>query len=1008
MQANQDLVTTTSSLRSGVAFVLPPARCPSDAITRVASIEPCTAFSRRPSQLSFVSLVPDAIPEKKLLSPETSFRHDLIKVTREKSRVLNDSPRFCILTTVLTVYALFGDDVRLAATHQSTDILFNVATIFSIVIFSLEMISSSLAKEGYFLGFFFLLDLGATVTLILDLTWVWDALACNSLNEGGSGALKSSRAGRAGARAARSVRIIRLIRLVKVYKTYKAAAEAKDRNNFNSETKASPGLEDQEDDILNESDRGHFGDNEKKPHSKDQDPETRVGKKFSDMTTRRVIILVLVMLFIMPLFTTSAYGFDEFRVSAHMGAELIYDQLRAWCLNDPNSLPWCLKSLLSPSEGTAADADVEEDRRLSRWWYEKYLLSYIYSHFDGVSAWKLYWVGVHSVFLTSRGADHNLPALAGLNQENYLGSHAVPSDALGAWDNQFTDDSWKTEVLKLPRSVREKLVRPWKEKCSGYFGVGVSPDETGDETECSIDDELRCAEAQSYFPSTTSQAEMDNLGMMFVFDTRETTQLAAGLSILQTFFICFAVGLGAMTFSNDANQLLLKPIERMIAKMERIRDEPLYAMKLGDIEFRHEEIARVKREEKFARRGKCWKFLYLLYDKQRVKEPMETVILERTIIKLGGLLALGFGEAGAEIIGHNMRTGHSSGVNAMIPGQKVDAILGFCTIRNFTEATEVLKENVMIFVNQIGEIVHGCVDDYMGAPNKNIGDCFLLVWRLSGASSEKQSKLADMAIMSQVKIVAEIQKSRILARYREHPGLLQRVKKYRVQLGCGLHCGWAIEGAIGSEFKIDASYLSPNVNVASRLEAATSQFDVSILISHFMIGLCNEGMRGVCRLIDHVTVKGSKQPIRLFTIDLDVLRLPIRPAPVGVRNVSRFKKRQLRELYKTEKWSEGYHIYDAIVHDPDVSKMRARYSTQFFLRFSMAYRNYEAGQWYVARDMLLTCFYDAGDDFAPSSSTSAVPEWPEDGPTKTLLEYMSLSSYIAPTSWPGFRDLTRK
>ena len=31
---------------------------------------------------------------------------------------------------------------------------------------------------------------------------------------------------------------------------------------------------------------------------------------------------------------------------------------------------------------------------------------------------------------------------------------------------------------------------------------------------------------------------------------------------------------------------------------------------------------------------------------------METAILEKTIIKLGSLLALGFGEAGANIIGH--------------------------------------------------------------------------------------------------------------------------------------------------------------------------------------------------------------------------------------------------------------------------------------------------------------------------------------------------------------------
>ena len=30
-----------------------------------------------------------------------------------------------------------------------------------------------------------------------------------------------------------------------------------------------------------------------------------------------------------------------------------------------------------------------------------------------------------------------------------------------------------------------------------------------------------------------------------------------------------------------------------------------------------------------------------------------------------------------------------------------------------------------------------------------------------------------------------------------------------------------LKGAIGSKFKIDASYLSPNVNISSRLEAAT-------------------------------------------------------------------------------------------------------------------------------------------------------------------------------------------
>ena len=37
----------------------------------------------------------------------------------------------------------------------------------------------------------------------------------------------------------------------------------------------------------------------------------------------------------------------------------------------------------------------------------------------------------------------------------------------------------------------------------------------------------------------------------------------------------------------------------------------------------------------------------------------------------------------------------------------------------------------MLFVNEIGEIVHGMVDQFSGAANKNIGDAFLLVWKFT-------------------------------------------------------------------------------------------------------------------------------------------------------------------------------------------------------------------------------------------------------------------------------------
>jgi class 3 adenylate cyclase len=88
-----------------------------------------------------------------------------------------------------------------------------------------------------------------------------------------------------------------------------------------------------------------------------------------------------------------------------------------------------------------------------------------------------------------------------------------------------------------------------------------------------------------------------------------------------------------------------------------------------------------------------------------------------------------------------------------------------------------------------------------------------------------------MSVISFLKIISSLKKSRKLIKYKEHEGLNKRMPNYSVKLGLGLHIGWAIEGAIGSYYKIDASYLSPNVNMASRLEAATKQYGVPLLIS---------------------------------------------------------------------------------------------------------------------------------------------------------------------------------
>lgn len=110
-----------------------------------------------------------------------------------------------------------------------------------------------------------------------------------------------------------------------------------------------------------------------------------------------------------------------------------------------------------------------------------------------------------------------------------------------------------------------------------------------------------------------------------------------------------------------------------------------------------------------------------------------------------------------------------------------------------------------------------------GSPNKNIGDAFLLVWRLgyisrdtsfdeSAVHVQEAQRISELAVMCFARIIAATNRSPVLATYRLHDGLLTRMPNYRVKMGFGLHRGWAIEGAIGSEFKVDASYLSPHVN----------------------------------------------------------------------------------------------------------------------------------------------------------------------------------------------------
>ena len=130
------------------------------------------------------------------------------------------------------------------------------------------------------------------------------------------------------------------------------------------------------------------------------------------------------------------------------------------------------------------------------------------------------------------------------------------------------------------------------------------------------------------------------------------------------------------------------------------------------------------------------------------------------------------------------------------------------------------------------------------------------------------SKLSDQALIAFLHTTMSILTSPSLTQWRKYKPLLSRLPSFTVNVSFGLHVGWAIEGAIGSVCKIDASYLSPHVNSSSRLMMACKQYHVSLLMSEQFYLLLHPAIRTRCRHIDKVLLKGVSDAINVYTFDI--------------------------------------------------------------------------------------------------------------------------------------------
>ena len=357
--------------------------------------------------------------------------------------------------------------------------------------------------------------------------------------------------------------------------------------------------------------------------------------------------------------------------------------------------------------------------------------------------------------------------------------------------------------------------------------------------------------------------------------------------LASTVFVLLVWFLGVTAFAGPVMTLVIIPIERMVRLLGMLMLDPLgYQSTSRFKKFLLEEDALVKKSQ--------WT--------KEVLKGMETSFLMSTILRIGSLMKVGFGSAGVEIIRNNLQSGQNN--NMLIlnsQGSMVACIFLFCDIRQFTDATECLQEEVFVFTNRIAAVVHSICNAYGGSANKNVGDAFLMSWRLEDDSMggggrfasrtqslQAKNNQADKALLSVVRICIALQyndyyvstmsdtaRTALLTKLKNRPGPV-------VQMGFGLHAGKAVQGAIGSQRKIDATYVSEAVERAEFLESSTKQYGVKMLMSDDFHQLLSPSNRRRCRKVDQILflnedeVEGYEDDaldgdvMELFTYDMDV------------------------------------------------------------------------------------------------------------------------------------------
>lgn len=181
-------------------------------------------------------------------------------------------------------------------------------------------------------------------------------------------------------------------------------------------------------------------------------------------------------------------------------------------------------------------------------------------------------------------------------------------------------------------------------------------------------------------------------------------------------------------------------------------------------------------------------------------------------------------------------------------GNRLKAAVLFSDIRGFTAMSEKLSaEEIMGFLREYHGRMVEIIYRHGGTVDKFIGDGIMVTFGTPLPAPDD----AERAVRCGADMLAEVQ-------------AMNAGRNLPIRIGVGIDYGEVVVGNVGSANRLEYTVIGDTVNTASRIEAATKEFGVSILFSETVFGALSLGIQ--TREVAEVKLRGKMQGTKLYTL----------------------------------------------------------------------------------------------------------------------------------------------